>query len=1104
MLINKNLSHELYEDAGKQRIQKAKDYLRQGRVDIIETDYEDMNNFEVKAKIDGHLGEKYLVNIRARGGELEETSCECKDYSQNYNTCKHIIATLMRFEQTKYWDKEYEKEKNKEDIRNSNINEAKYRGFKNIVTEFYNEELAEINKDDFINQEKDKVKIETKMIYDKFSSNLKLEFKIGNKRMYKIKDLSEFYTRMINNEYYKYGEKLEFLHTRENIEDESKGIFDFIMKYAEVLKYSININKYNFYGSVLSQSELVLGESMIDEAFEILKDKKVIFEKDFLTQNITFIEGNPKIEFILSKVNKQEYKIRPNIDPYTIFFLKGKNSTYILEGFNLYKCDLKFKNTTLKLLEAFKRNYSNEVFMKKEDLQELYSIIVPRVGNIIRTQGFEENEIEEYIPKRLITKVFLDFDNNDYIIAEVKFNYGDIEFNPLENNISNDIKRNMLEENKALNVFRKTGFMLDQKNLRFILPDDEKIYEFLSIDIKEYMERFEVLVTENFKTKEIKQPKIGSIGVKVENELLSIDLSKINIDVSELKDIMEKYKLKKKYHRLKDGSFISLEENQDMEFLDKLANGIDLNYKDIYKNDIKLPINRTLYLNELLKNIKNTKITKNEEYKKIINDIQVDETEDVIVPKSLENILRDYQKVGYKWLKNLDSYGLGGILADDMGLGKTIQMLSVIMDYINNNDIRKTSIVVSPSSLALNWLKECGKFTSNLKAAVIQGNAYERKKIISEIDKYDLVITSYDLLKRDIELYKEKDYMFKYIIADEAQYLKNSNTQNAKTIKELKGETKYALTGTPIENSLAELWSIFDFIMPGYLFTYKKFKAMYELPIVKDKDSKIMNKLKMLISPFILRRNKKEVLTELPDKTITVLENTMQDEQQKIYMTYLAQAKKEINDEININGFENSQIKILAALTRLRQICCHPSLFIDGYKGESSKLNQCIEIIEDAVLSGHKILLFSGYTSMFDIIEKELKKKDIKFYKLTGATKVNSRVDMVDEFNIDDSIKVFLISLKAGGTGLNLTGADMVIHYDPWWNQSAENQATDRAYRIGQRNNVQVYKLITNNSIEEKIYELQQKKSALIENVLNTQTSFISKFSKEEIMSLFD
>ena len=362
----------------------------------------------------------------------------------------------------------------------------------------------------------------------------------------------------------------------------------------------------------------------------------------------------------------------------------------------------------------------------------------------------------------------------------------------------------------------------------------------------------------------------------------------------------------------------------------------------------------------------------------------------------------------------------------------------------------------------------------------------------------------YDLLKRDIDMYLEKDYTFRYMIADEAQYLKNSNTQNAKSIKKLKADTKYALTGTPIENSLAELWSIFDYIMPGYLFSYKNFKTMYETPIVKNEDTKAMEKLKMLIEPFILRRNKKEVLTELPDKTITVLNNEMGEEQRKLYLSYLAQAKQEVSEQININGFEKSHIQILAALTRLRQICCHPGLFIQDYHAGSSKLEQCMEIIEDAIQSGHKILLFSGYTAMFPFMEERLKEKNISYFKLTGATKVDERIALVEEFNENPKIKVFLISLKAGGTGLNLTGADMVIHYDPWWNLSTENQATDRAYRIGQKNNVQVYKLITKNSIEEKIYELQQKKAELVDNMLNTKQSFINKLSRDEIMRLFE
>ncbi len=404
----------------------------------------------------------------------------------------------------------------------------------------------------------------------------------------------------------------------------------------------------------------------------------------------------------------------------------------------------------------------------------------------------------------------------------------------------------------------------------------------------------------------------------------------------------------------------------------------------------------------------------------------------------------------------------------------------------------------------MNWKNEAEKFANGLKTLVIRGSLAERKNKIKNIEKYDLVITSYDLLKRDIELYKEKDYQFKYVIADEAQYLKNSNTQNAKAVKQIKSETRYALTGTPIENSLAELWSIFDFIMPGYLFGYRKFKNTYETPIVKGEDEAAMSKLKMLIEPFVLRRNKKQVLKELPEKTVTVLDNEMGEEQRKIYLNYLIRAKQEISEQIDLNGYEGSRMQILAALTRLRQICCHPSLFIKDYNEGSSKLEQCMEIVQEAVNGGHKILLFSGYTSMFEIIEKELKQSNINYFKLTGSTKVEERMRLVDEFNENPEIQVFLISLKAGGTGLNLTGADMVIHYDPWWNVSTENQATDRAYRIGQRNNVQVYKLITKNSIEEKIYKLQERKAKLADEMLDTKTKFVSKLSKEEIMELFN
>ncbi len=988
--------------------------------------------------------------------------------------------------------------------------DSKYRSFKQIVNELYTEEMREIEDTNKQEETSNKVKIEPKIVYDKYTNNLRIEFKIGNERMYKLKNLTEFYDRMKTHEKYKYGSKLEFIHKKENFEEQDQQLLEFILKQAEVIELvnsDANAN-YRYYGKAISDNCILLNNSGLDELFEILKNKEVIFQKEYKDEKIKFVDQQPDLHFVLQQKGKNEYQIMLNdsIDVLReVEILSGKEYQYILLKNEFYRCTKKYENSTLKLLQKFKENFITELVFGKEQLPEMFSVILPKLKENLEFKDINLDEIQEYRPKKLNVKMFLDFDNNGYILADARFCYGEEEFNPLQQKIHLKYPRDVIAENKAINMLKKTGFMYYAPKECFILPDDQKIYEFLSKDINEYMQNFDVMATDNFRAREIKQPQIGSLGVKVENDLLSIDLEKLNIDVDDLEEVLKKYNLKKKYYKLKNGSFINLEENPDIEFLDRMITGLGISYKDIKNGNIKLPINRSLYLNQLLKTIPNTQISKNNEYRKIINGLDKQNGEDDIkIPENLKGVLRYYQKTGYKWLKTLDNYKFGGILADDMGLGKTVQMLSIIAGYIEENENHKASIVICPSSLTLNWQNEAQKFTNKLRTLVIRGNAFERKKQIEQADKYDLLITSYDLLKRDVEVYKENKYNFKFAIADEAQYLKNSNTQNAKAVKEIVADTRYALTGTPIENSLAELWSIFDYIMPGYLFGYKKFKSDYETPIVRDNDQRTMNKLKMLIEPFILRRTKKQVLTELPEKTITVLNNQMKEEQEKIYTAYLAQAKQEIAETINLRGFEKSHIQVLAALTRLRQICCHPSLFIKDYKDGSSKLEQCIEIIKDATDSGHKILLFSGYTSMFELIEQELKEKDIKYFKLTGSTKVDERIRMVDEFNENKDIKVFLISLKAGGTGLNLTGADMVIHYDPWWNASAENQATDRAYRIGQKKNVQVYKLITKNSIEEKIYELQKKKSELIDNVLDTKRTFISKLSKEEIMKLFE
>lgn len=980
-------------------------------------------------------------------------------------------------------------------------NKETHRAFNQLLNTF----LEINNKEEELAQDGTSgIKLVPIFLYNDTDKKLKVEFKIGNEQLTKINNLPDFFERMLNREKYKYNNVLEFIHEENAFEEQSRPLLKFLLKYAEIIKYANDVNNnYAHYGRNFNVNNVVLSNTGLDELFEILKGKTVEFETKTGERKIQLIDEPIDIKFILEKSDENTYCLTPNIDVYGYDIFYGKNYSYFLIDNKMHKCLPKVENRNLELLEVYKKNYTQSIIFNENNLRNFFAIVVPKIKDNFEIKNIDKEQIEKYMPKDLYVKIYLDYNEKGYIIADVKFCYGNVEFNPIKN-VNLEITRNAIQENEVLDTFVQTGFMLDSANARLVLVNDEKIYNFLSKEIEDYMKKFEVLVAENFKKKDIKKIKIKSIGVKIENNLLDINLEDFKFNIYEIKDIINKYKLKRKFYKLKDGTYISLEKNNSLDFLENVVDNIEIDYVNSEGSTIKLPIYRAMYLEKLFKEMNNTNIQKNEYYKKMISEIE-DRHIDINtkIPKKLNTELRTYQKIGYKWLKTLEQYKMGGILADDMGLGKTVQVLTVILSYIQENKEKaKNSIIVCPSSLTLNWYNEIQKFTPTIKTLVISGDYLERKRKIETINNYQIVITSYDSLKRDIDLYTQ--YNFKYIVADEAQYIKNNNTKNSKAVKLINAETKFALTGTPIENSLSELWSIFDFIMPGYLYKYKKFKELYEIPIIKNQDEEKMNKLKKQIEPFILRRTKSEVLTELPDKTVTILSNEMKEEQYSIYMSYMAQARDEIMYQIDMKGFEKSQIKILSLLMRLRQICCHPKLFLSEYTGESSKLNQCIEIIQDAVLGEHKILLFSSYTSMFEIIEEQLKKLKINYLKLTGQTKVGERIKLVDEFNTNKNIKVFLISLKAGGTGLNLTGADMVIHYDPWWNLSAENQATDRTYRIGQKKNVQVYKLITKNSIEEKIYELQQKKAKLIDNMLSTDATFISKLSKDDIMALFE
>lgn len=759
MIINPEIIRELSLSAGSSRKEKAEEYIRQKRINITKVIYDNIDNFEIRSNVKGN--ENICdVHIKVENAEIEDVSCTCPDYYEHYGTCKHILATAMEFSQNDSYVRVFSDKA--ENIKNDGAifkkhqkQEEKYRNFKQLIHEFYPIHQEE---NDNLKQKilPHTIKLEPKLIYNTYSKKLKLEIKIGDKQLYKLKNFPEFYDRMKKREYYSYGTKLEFTHEEDFFRIESLPLLNFVLKYAEIIKYTNeNTNSYTYYGKTIEDNYITISNSGMDEIFNVLEGKQVSFQKEGIENKILFLNKAPDIKFDIQEEGKSEYRIIPNIDIYEYEIIEGKENIYFLMDDTLYKCDENFKNTTLKLLQVFRNNFTNSIVFPKEELSNLFSIVFPKVKDRIETNNLTEEEIEKYVPKDLFVKLYLDYDNRNYITADIRFVYGEEEFNPLlEPNL--EFARDIAKEDEVLEMFRKAGFMLEVEKARLILVSEDTIYNFLSIDIENYMKKFEVLATDNFKQKEIRKPKMGNLGVRIENNLLNIDLGTLDFDPIELKEIMEKYHLKKKYHRLKDGSFITLEENETIEFIDSLSKGMDISYKELEKGELKLPIYRSLYLDRILENINGVEISKNEEYKNLVNKIENKNfSKEIALPKNLNAELRNYQKTGYEWLKVLDSYNFGGILADDMGLGKTIQLLSVILYYVQNEENPKPTIVVCPSSLTLNWENEAKKFTPELSQVVIHGNANERKRKIKSIPKYNIAITSYDLLKRDIEIYKE-------------------------------------------------------------------------------------------------------------------------------------------------------------------------------------------------------------------------------------------------------------------------------------------------------------------------------------------------------------
>ncbi|MBP2639078.1 MAG: Bacterial helicase associated [Firmicutes bacterium] len=775
---------------------------------------------------------------------------------------------------------------------------------------------------------------------------------------------------------------------------------------------------------------------------------------------------------------------------------------YLFHHGAIYHTDAEFAGYIKPLLNCFVPGKDSALAIPDTAVSDFVSGTLPALESIAAIE-VEPAVYDRFHKEPLERRVYLD-KFGDGISARIEFHYGSVVVDPLHSAPVDDpvlqgkwLLRATGEENQLMALFRHHDF--SQFADKLTQANEEATYLFLEQTLPEVQEIAEVYYSDELKTGRIQQPAKISAGVRLDTErdMLDFSLHYEGASTKELLDLLASYKLKKRYHRLRDGTFISLDSS---EFQTAAALIEQLGFKpaDMEKQQITLPKYRALYLDSLARESGGFSLERNGAFKRMVQDIREPHDVEYAVPAGIQGKLRDYQKTGYKWLKSLAGYGLGGILADDMGLGKTLQVLTFLLS--EKGALPEPSIVIAPTSLVYNWQDEVAKFAPDLKVVVVSGLQNARFSQMQEIDNADLVVTSYALIKRDIALYE--DLQFKYCFIDEAQHVKNANTLSAKAVKRLKAKCYFALTGTPIENTLTELWSIFDFLMPGYLRTHKAFTSQFELPIVKNGDEKALQELNRHIRPFILRRMKKAVLKELPEKTEIKMINEMTAAQAKLYAAWMQRARAEFEQEVQANGFEKSQIKILALLTRLRQLCCHPALFIENYHGGSGKLNMLTELVSDALSGKHRILLFSQFTGMLDLIRRELTALQVPYHYLDGSTKAEERIRLVHAFNGGEK-DVFLISLKAGGTGLNLTGADVVIHYDPWWNPAVEDQATDRAYRIGQKNAVQVYKLITKGTIEEKIYLLQQKKKELIDTLIQPGEHFLSKMNETEIRDLF-
>ncbi|MGN0506691.1 MAG: SNF2 helicase associated domain-containing protein [Lachnospiraceae bacterium] len=1018
----------------------------------------------------------YTVFLEENEDGSFEFSCNCPSSLKEKGACKHVVAALLML--LKY------QERNEGTLPKNPEEKRAYQ----VLEYFDNCEMPQMTGEVF--------HIEPVITLPSMLRNntgrAYVSLRVGSTKLYKIQNMKKFLEDYIRQENIILGKEFRYIAGESAFDRTSKNILDFLLgmyDFAALMDGKDN-------GSLFSKPQAVLSKFLFIKLLRQMENvtfRLELYGKTY--EEVRCIPRNPSIEIEMTSeedIITLDYKDKEPVIP-----VSENGEILYRDGF-LYLPDKAFLRNFLPFFNNLGGDKTPLVFngiYKQRFLEN----VLPKLHGIMEIAVPEELQ-ERYVSPDLKIELYFDKYQN-YVKVEILFVYGEYRFNSFENPKSGEyiILRQKEKEQHIINLLEKYGF--EAYSGFYLLKADQEIYEFIQNGIDSLMEEAELFYSDAFRKMKSKSSQKFSVGLRVSEDidLLELDLNYGDISKEEMQQMFRSYRLKRKFFRLTDGSFIDLE-SDDIRQMVTTLDDLSVSGKALESSStFRIAKGLALYVDDLFDETK-IEVQKNEEFFKLIDTILSAKEHAYEVPEGIHAELRAYQIVGYRWLMTLAENQLGGILADDMGLGKTLQSI-VYMKAMKDRNPQCLFLVVCPTSLVFNWLDELENFAPDLRCRMIAGTPEERAVLIQNTEAVDVLITSYPLLRRDVANYEGK--VFHTIFLDEAQFIKNAASLNAKSVKELRAAHRFALTGTPIENSLSELWSIFDFVMPYYLLSHANFVKQYERQILKN-DEEALTNLNKRIRPFILRRMKKDVLKELPEKVETKFLTELTEEQKKLYLSFLESFRGELAEELDTSGIgiDKFRFQILAALTRLRQICCHPGTFLDNYDGGSGKLELFLQILPELVENGHRILVFSQFTSMLEIIKNALDELGYQYFYLEGSTKISDRNDYVKRFNAGEG-KLFLISLKAGGTGLNLVGADTVIHFDPWWNPAVEEQATDRAHRIGQVNSVHVIKLITKGTIEEKIYKLQKKKKELSESVIETKEVFINSLSKEELEELF-